>query len=193
MLVKNEGVLLCVLNIMTISAFALKRCLSGTERKITGSKIFKAFLTLVFPFWLLLVPLAIQRYFFGAENYDFALSQTGKMNSSEFIRVFLMSASKTFENLFFDIRANLVFAFLIPPSIILLIKGGKRRCGSTYCFLLASIYISVIAGSFIFSMRPLLWHINSLSRVMLIPELIILLGVIVSTGFSNRTEETFPE
>jgi hypothetical protein len=186
MLVKNEGILLCVVNILIISAFALKKCPPAADWKIVGVETLKTFSTLVFPFCLLLIPLAAQKYFFGAENYDFALSQIENMNLSEIIKVFLMSASETLEVLFFDTRANLIFSFLIPFTIILLVKNRKRSRGASYCILLALIYIFIIAGSFIFSTRSISWHIRSLSRIMLIPEFIMSLAVIVSVGFSNK-------
>jgi hypothetical protein len=187
MLVKNEGILLCVVNILVISAFSLKKCSSAADWKIAGVELLKRFLTLAVPFFLLLIPSAAQRYFFGAENYDFALSRIGNMDSLEIIKVFLTSVSEMLKNLFFDTRANLIFSFLIPFAIILLLrKERKGRSGASYCILLALIYIFIIVGSFIFSMRPISWHIRSLPRIMLMPELIISFAVIALAGFSNK-------
>jgi hypothetical protein len=175
-LIKNEGILLCGLNIfMMVLVLTIK---SREEKGFKKLDILRAFFVLVLPLLFAVLPWLALKWAVGIKSYDFSFSRLAEMDLPEFMNVIKSSVKEVGTVLFFNWRTNFVFCFCLPVILVFFIGKGKKEAGTFYCICLGLLYIFLIYFSFVFSTRPLPWHLRSAARVLLVPQFIIAIAAL---------------
>jgi hypothetical protein len=140
--------------------------------------ILRVFFVLVVPFLFAILPWFALRQAVGVQNYDFSFSRALEMNLFEFMNVIKSSVRECVRGLFFNWRTNFIFWLCMPAIAVFFFGKEKRKAEDVYYICFGLSFIFLICFSFIFSMRPLDWHLRSMSRVLLLPQIFIFLSAV---------------
>ncbi len=128
-----------------------------------------------------LLPLFMSKFIFRTASIDFSItgmpaffSEAWVKKSGKILQVFT-------ETTFYNIRGLGIIVSILAVYIVLLVIYRKRSIRKP-----KSLYIGVMVGvlsaflllfAFMFSVMPLWWHVRAMERVLIIPEVIILISI----------------
>ena len=141
---------------------------------------------------LFIVPWMLFRYYLNVPVRDFSIMEKLRiMKNTGFIEsgslgILKLSCGKFLYTMFVDLQASCgVWYFLI----ILFFVMRKKLFQKHLLFLICMIFlpIAIFAVSFIFSLRPIGWHMDAIPRLLLVPELFALIFILCTASLSRNS------
>ena len=171
--IKNEGLIYFsltaafVIIAKYIEQYKAKQ-LETQNRAYSG--IYQTMLIIAIFAMIFILPWQLFKYYMDIPTRDFAV--TGKIFSLPDSYAILKAAVSKFSRVMFleiDKNCGIWYAF-----ILILVLFRKKLLRHEHIFLMLMIFISIVifAISFIFSTRPLDWHMESISRILIIPTML---------------------
>ena len=185
--VKNEGVIYfgiaTVYTLLLLCTVFFRYCVVWRKKEVVGvnsvtscGSICRVVVVVLISGIFLIVPWMLFRYFLDVPVGDFSIIEKMRTIYNEgFVAsgsygVLKMSVKKFIDAMFVDLTISCGVWYFLATALIILRKQLLQK-EVVFLILMIFVPIAIFAASFIFSTRPLGWHMDAIPRLLLIPTL----------------------